>query len=80
MERLEQLKQELEVQYGIRVIAKTLDVTHYNEVFEVFKAFKQEFGKIDRIIVNAGVGEGRRIGKEILKLTVLQQKLTLFLL
>ncbi|WP_017401131.1 SDR family oxidoreductase [Acinetobacter radioresistens] len=63
MERLEQLKQELEGQYGISVIAKTLDVTHYNEVFEVFKTFKQEFGEIDRIIVNAGVGEGRRIGK-----------------
>ena len=63
MERLEQLKQELEVQYGIKVIAKTLDVTHYNEVLKYLKTFKQEFGKIDRIIVNAGVGEGRRIGK-----------------
>lgn len=31
--------------------------------FEVFRAFKQEFGYLDRIIVNAGVGNGRRIGK-----------------
>lgn len=63
LERLQMLKQELESQFGIRVIAKTLDVTNYDQVFQVFREFKQDFGKIDRIIVNAGVGEGRRIGK-----------------
>src|SRR5574344_1401515 len=61
LERLETLKQELESQFGIRVIAKTLDVTNYDQVFQVFREFKQDFGQIDRIIVNAGVGEGRRI-------------------
>ncbi|WP_411690759.1 SDR family oxidoreductase [Acinetobacter towneri] len=63
LERLETLKQELESQFGIRVIAKTLDVTNYDQVFQVFREFKQDLGQIDRIIVNAGVGEGRRIGK-----------------
>lgn len=63
LERLETLKQELESQYDIKVIAKTLDVTNYDQVFEVFRAFKEDFGTIDRIIVNAGVGEGHRIGK-----------------
>ena len=63
LERLETLKQELESQFGVRVIAKTLDVTNYDQVFQVFREFKQDFGQIDRIIVNAGVGEGRRIGK-----------------
>ena len=63
MERLQALKRELEEQYGIQVIARTLDVTDYEQVFEVFRAFQQDFGTIDRIIVNAGVGEGRRIGK-----------------
>ncbi|WP_180051525.1 SDR family oxidoreductase [Acinetobacter sp. YH12211] len=63
LERLETLKQELESQFGIRVIAKTLDVTNYDQVFQVFREFTQDFGQIDRIIVNAGVGEGRRIGK-----------------
>ena len=63
MDRLEALKQELESKYGIQVVAKTLDVTNYDQVFEVFKAFQQDFGKLDRIIVNAGVGQGRRIGK-----------------
>lgn len=63
LERLQSLKQELEAEYPIKVIAKMLDVTDYDQVFAVFKAFKHEFGHIDRIIVNAGVGEGRRIGK-----------------
>lgn len=63
LERLESLKQELESQYGIKVIAKTLDVTDYDQVFEVFQVFKEDFGSIDRVIVNAGVGQGRRIGK-----------------
>ncbi|WP_312970183.1 SDR family oxidoreductase [Acinetobacter gerneri] len=63
LERLEQLKQELESTYQIRVIAKILDVTQYDQVFQVFHEFKAEFGTIDRIIVNAGIGDGRRIGK-----------------
>ncbi|WP_130802514.1 SDR family oxidoreductase [Acinetobacter ihumii] len=63
LERLEELKKQLEQQYQIKVAVKTLDVTDYDQVFEVFKAFKQELGQIDRIIVNAGVGDGRRIGK-----------------
>lgn len=63
LERLQELQTELQSEYGIKVIAKILDVTDYDQVFEVFKAFKQEFGQLDRIIVNAGVGNGRRIGK-----------------
>lgn len=52
-----------ESKYGIKVIPKVLDVTNYDQVFEVFRAFKQEFGHLDRVIVNAGIGDGRRIGK-----------------
>lgn len=63
LERLEILKNELEQTYGVKVIAKVLDVTNYDQVFTVFREFKQEFGHLDRVIVNAGVGEGRRIGK-----------------
>lgn len=63
LERLENLKYELERQYGVQVMVKCLDVTDYAQVFEVFHAFKQDFGSIDRIIVNAGIGAGRRIGK-----------------
>lgn len=63
LERLESLKQEIESQYAVRVEVKTLDVTDYDQVFVVFKDFQQAFGQIDRIIVNAGIGNGRRIGK-----------------
>ena len=62
-ERLEQLKTELEQQHGVEVAIKTLDVNDYDQVFSVFREFAVHFGKLDRIIVNAGVGEGRRIGK-----------------
>ncbi|KAF2373369.1 MULTISPECIES: SDR family oxidoreductase [Acinetobacter] len=63
LERLETLKTELERHYDVKIIAKSLDVTNYDQVFEVFNAFEQEFGQLDRIIVNAGIGEGRRVGK-----------------
>lgn len=63
LDRLEVLRSELESQYGIQVGVKSLDVNNYEQVFEVFKGFAADFGKLDRIIVNAGVGEGRRIGK-----------------
>ena len=63
VERLESLKQEIESKYAVRVEVRTLDVTDYDQVFVVFKAFQQDFGQIDRIIVNAGIGNGRRIGK-----------------
>ena len=63
MERLEELKNEITSQYKVEVSARILDVTNYDQVFEVFKAFKADFGTIDRVIVNAGVGQGRRIGK-----------------
>ena len=63
-ERLEQLKANLLADNPtIKVSVKALDVTDYAQVFKVFHEFAQEFGKLDRIIINAGVGEGRRIGK-----------------
>lgn len=62
-ERLLQLKGELEAAHGVRVSVRELDVGNYPQVFEVFEAFAAEFGTLDRVIVNAGVGNGRRIGK-----------------
>lgn len=40
-----------------------LDVSDYAAIFEVFDRFASDFGQIDRVVVNAGVGESRRIGK-----------------
>lgn len=62
-DRLEELKQELEGKHpDIKVSIKALDVLDYEQVFEVFRAFRQEFGSIDRVIVNAGMGKGQPLG------------------
>ena len=63
-ERLENLKAELLAQYpDIRVEYRILDVSDYEAIFTVFDAFAADFGHIDRVVVNAGIGDSRRIGK-----------------
>lgn len=63
VDRLEKLRQELLSAYpSITVRVRTLDVTNYDQVFEVFRAFKADFGTLDRIIINAGIGKGQPIG------------------
>lgn len=62
-DRLAELKAELEAAHpGIRVSVRALDVNQYEQVFEVFKAFRDEFGSLDRMIVNAGIGKGQPVG------------------
>lgn len=62
-DRLQALKTEILAENpAIRVELASLDVSEYDAVFTTFKAFQQQFDSIDRIIVNAGVGEGRRVG------------------
>lgn len=62
-ERLDGLKAELERNHpGIKVLVKALDVNDFDAVFRVFREVHAEFGSIDRIIVNAGIGQGKRIG------------------
>ena len=63
-DRLESLKKELTAEYpNIRVEYRALDVSDYDAIFEVFDAFAEDFGNIDRVVVNAGIGDSRRIGK-----------------
>lgn len=63
-DRLEQLQAELLESYpNIRVEYRILDVRDYKAIFTVFDAFAADFGHIDKLIVNAGVGDSRRIGK-----------------
>ncbi|MBV60901.1 SDR family oxidoreductase [Abyssibacter profundi] len=60
---LESLRSELSAKYPeIRISLRALDVCNYDQVFEVFNAFREEFGTLDRIIVNAGIGFGAQIG------------------
>lgn len=62
-DRIEELKAELLAAHpGIRISVRELDVTNFDQVFEVFRAFAQEFGTIDRVIVNAGMGKGASLG------------------
>ncbi|TAK99823.1 MAG: SDR family oxidoreductase [Aquabacterium sp.] len=64
VDRLVELKAELEAKHpGVKVLVRSLDVNQHEQVFEVFRAFKQDLGQIDRVIVNAGLGKGQPIGK-----------------
>jgi short-subunit dehydrogenase len=63
LDRLEELRAELlETCPGIRVVVRTLDVTRHEEVFETFRAFRHDLGRLDRVVVNAGLGKGQPIG------------------
>lgn len=62
-DRLEALKTELLAKHaGIRISVRALDVNEHQQVFDVFQAFAAEFGSIDRVIVNAGLGKGQPLG------------------
>lgn len=64
VDRLKSLQSELMTEFpNIRVEYKTLDVSDYDAIFDVFNAFAEDFGHIDRVVVNAGIGDSRRIGK-----------------
>jgi short-subunit dehydrogenase len=62
-ERLEQLRGELlAINPNIRVFVRALDVNEHDRVFEVFQAFRDDLGKLDRFIINAGLGKGQPLG------------------
>lgn len=63
VERLEELKEQLEgINPNIKVFIRSLDVNDHDAVFSVFKAFRDDMGTLDRVIVNAGMGKGASIG------------------
>jgi len=62
-DRLEALAAELRAaRPGQRVQVRALDVNDDDAVFEVFGAFRVDFGTIDRVVVNAGLGKGAPLG------------------
>lgn len=62
-DRLDALRAELTAANpGVAVSTRQLDVTDHDAVFAVFRSFAEEFGTIDRVVVNAGIGKGRPIG------------------
>ncbi|WP_072689703.1 SDR family oxidoreductase [Rhodococcus marinonascens] len=63
VERLESLKDELQAANpAIKVAVRALDVTDHDAVVRVFGELRDELGGLDRIIVNAGLGKGAKIG------------------
>jgi short-subunit dehydrogenase len=60
LDALNELKAELT---GTRVEVAALDVTDHAAVFETFRHLRQQFGLLDKIIINAGIGAGAPIGK-----------------
>jgi len=60
---LEALKAEISSAHpDRRVEVRALDVTDDEQVFEVFRSFRADFGTIDRVVVNAGLGKGAPLG------------------
>ena len=71
IERLEEVRAEiLAAQSDRRVEIRALDVNDADQVFEVFRAFRDDFAadgpdhgrSIDRIVINAGLGKGAPLG------------------
>src|SRR6202158_4823763 len=52
----------LERHPGITVAVAALDVNDHEQVPKVFAALSDELGGVDRIIVNAGIGKGAKLG------------------
>ncbi|UMB70596.1 SDR family oxidoreductase [Mycobacterium paraterrae] len=62
-DRLDALKDELAQQYpASKVAIAALDVTDHDQVPKVFAELSDALGGIDRVIVNAGIGKGARLG------------------
>lgn len=62
-DRLEELRTEILAAHpDRRVEVRALDVTDDEAVFAVFRDFATAFGRLDRIVVNAGLGKGAPLG------------------
>ncbi len=62
-DRLDALKSEIaQAHPDRRVEVRALDVNDHDAVFKVFQEFREEFGTIDRVVINAGLGKGAPLG------------------
>jgi short-subunit dehydrogenase len=70
-DRLNELRDDLLARHpGITVAVRQLDVDDHDAVFEVFQAFADDLGTLDRVVVNAGIGKGQPIGTGAFKVNV----------
>jgi short-subunit dehydrogenase len=62
-ERLEELRAEIQGKDPRRRVAvRALDVNDHPAVFRVFQELREELGGLDRVVVNAGLGKGAKLG------------------
>ena len=62
-DNLEALRAEITTAHpGVRVEVRALDVNDHDAVFRVFGEFRDLFGSLDRVVVNAGLGKGQPLG------------------
>jgi len=62
-ERLDELTAEiLTVHPDRRIEVRALDVNDHDAVFTVFRDFAATFGRLDRVVINAGLGKGAPLG------------------
>ncbi|BBY24748.1 SDR family oxidoreductase [Mycobacterium stomatepiae] len=62
-DRLDELKAELSQQYpAIKIAVAALDVNDHEQVPKVFAELRDELDGLDRVIVNAGIGKGAKLG------------------
>lgn len=62
-DRLDELRDQLSQRYpNVNVAVAALDVNDHEQVPKVFAALSDQLGGIDRVIVNAGIGKGARLG------------------
>jgi short-subunit dehydrogenase len=62
-ERLEQLRKEIASAHpDVRVGVRAMDVTDDDQVFAAFRGFAEDFERIDRVVINAGLGKGAPLG------------------
>jgi short-subunit dehydrogenase len=61
-DRLDALASELRAATGRRVETAALDVTDASAVPDVVARFAESFGRLDRVVVNAGLGKGAPLG------------------
>lgn len=62
-DRLEELRTEITgVDADRRVAIRALDVNDHEAVFTVFRELREELGHLDKVVVNAGLGKGGKLG------------------
>lgn len=62
VDRLKELASDIGTQTDRRVEVAALDVTDGEAVHRVFSEFADTFGRLDRVVVNAGIGKGAALG------------------